>query len=84
MVSEAVRSSLLKKSEPHESWETLVCRSWFKVKKQEASPQRELRIQYHGGGGDMITLSKTMALPVSLIKKNFFHNYCRTCHYLNI
>ena len=21
-----------------------------------------------------------MALPVSLIKKNFVHNYCRTCH----
>ena len=34
MVSEAVRSSLLKKSEPYETGETLVCRSWFKVKKQ--------------------------------------------------
>ena len=34
MVSEEVRSRLLKKSKPHESGETLVCRSWFKVKKQ--------------------------------------------------
>ncbi|MFM7989449.1 MAG: C-terminal helicase domain-containing protein, partial [Candidatus Fonsibacter sp.] len=28
----------------------------------------------------MITLSNGMALPVSLIKKNFVHNYCKTCH----
>ena len=34
MVSEAVRSNLLKKSEPYEEGETLVCRTWFKVKKQ--------------------------------------------------
>ena len=34
MVSEEVRSRLLKKSEPYKSRETLVCRSWFKVKKQ--------------------------------------------------
>ncbi|MFM7986182.1 MAG: hypothetical protein ACKPKO_43405, partial [Candidatus Fonsibacter sp.] len=30
--------------------------------------------------GDLITLSNGMALPVSLIKKNFVHNYCNTCH----
>ena len=30
----------------------------------------------------MITLSSDMALPVSLIKKNFVHYYCRTCHSL--
>ena len=28
----------------------------------------------------MITLSNAMSRPVSLIKKNFVHNYCRTCH----
>ena len=28
----------------------------------------------------MITLSNAMTLPVSLITKNFVHNYCRTCH----
>ena len=28
----------------------------------------------------MITLSNAMTLPVSLIKKNFVHNHCRTCH----
>ena len=26
----------------------------------------------------MITLSNAMTLPVSLIKKNFVHNYCKT------
>ncbi|MFM7989858.1 MAG: hypothetical protein ACKPKO_62145, partial [Candidatus Fonsibacter sp.] len=30
--------------------------------------------------GDMITLSNTMSLPVNLVKKNFTHNYCKTCH----
>ena len=28
----------------------------------------------------MITLSNAMSLPVVLIKQNFVHNYCRTCH----
>ena len=28
----------------------------------------------------MITLSNAMPLPISLIKKNFVHNHCRTCH----
>ncbi len=28
----------------------------------------------------MITLSNAMTLPVSLIKNNFVHNYCKTCH----
>ena len=28
----------------------------------------------------MITLSNAMTLPVSLIKQNFVHNYCKTCH----
>ncbi|MFM7980217.1 MAG: C-terminal helicase domain-containing protein [Candidatus Fonsibacter sp.] len=30
--------------------------------------------------GDMITLSNATSLPVGLIKNNFVHNYCRTCH----
>ena len=28
----------------------------------------------------MITVSNAMTLPISLIKKNFAHKYCRTCH----
>ena len=28
----------------------------------------------------MITLSNAMTLPIHLIKKNFVHNYYKTCH----
>ena len=34
MVSEEVRSKLLKKNEPYKTGETLLCKSWFKLKKQ--------------------------------------------------
>jgi hypothetical protein len=30
--------------------------------------------------GEMIGLSNGAELPESLVKKNFIHNYCRTCH----
>ncbi|MFM7989107.1 MAG: hypothetical protein ACKPKO_58320, partial [Candidatus Fonsibacter sp.] len=33
-VSMELKANLLKKSQPYEVGETLVCRSWFKVKKQ--------------------------------------------------
>ncbi|MFM7980713.1 MAG: hypothetical protein ACKPKO_15475, partial [Candidatus Fonsibacter sp.] len=77
-VSEEVRAKLLKKSQPYEVGETLVCRSWFKVKKRVFNVNYEYEIT--AIEGDMITLSNGMALPVNLIKKNFVHNYCRTCH----
>jgi hypothetical protein len=44
MVSEAVRSSLLKKIEPYETGETLVCRSWFKVHAQVFNVNYEYNI----------------------------------------
>ena len=44
MVSEEVRSILLKKSQPHEPGETLVCRSWFKVKKRVFNVNYEYEI----------------------------------------
>ena len=49
-----------------------------KVKKQIFNVNYEYKIA--AVEGEMITLSNTMSLPVSLIKKNFAHNYCRTCH----
>ncbi|MFM7984945.1 MAG: ATP-binding domain-containing protein, partial [Candidatus Fonsibacter sp.] len=73
-----MRSILLKKSQPYEPGETLVCRSWFKVKKQVFNVNYECQIA--AVEGDLITLSNAMTLPVSLIKKNFVRNYCRTCH----
>ncbi|MFM7988257.1 MAG: hypothetical protein ACKPKO_53985, partial [Candidatus Fonsibacter sp.] len=62
-----MRAKLLK---PYEVGETLVCRSWFKVKKQVFNVNYEYEITAVIEG-DMITLSNGMALPVSLIKKNF-------------
>ncbi|MFM7979534.1 MAG: hypothetical protein ACKPKO_09485, partial [Candidatus Fonsibacter sp.] len=75
-VSEEVRAKLLKKSQPYEVGETLVCRSWFKVKKHVFNVNYEYEIT--AVEGDMTTLSNAMTIPVSLIKKNFVHNYCKT------
>ena len=44
MVSEAVRSILLQKSEPYEEGETLVRRLWFKVKQQVFNVNYEYNI----------------------------------------
>ena len=44
MVSEEVRSRLLKKKEPYETGETLVCRSWFKLKNQVFNVNYEYKI----------------------------------------
>ena len=43
-MSEAVRTILLKKSEPYEEGETLVCRTWFNVKKQVFNVNYEYNI----------------------------------------
>jgi len=43
-VSEQVRSILLKKSEPYEAGETLVCISWFRVKNQVFNVNYEYEI----------------------------------------
>ncbi|MFM7979272.1 MAG: hypothetical protein ACKPKO_08145 [Candidatus Fonsibacter sp.] len=43
-VSEQVRSILLKKSEPYEPRDTLVRRSWFKVKKQFVNVNYEYEV----------------------------------------
>jgi hypothetical protein len=29
---------------------------------------------------DNITLNRNLIVPIHLIKKNFVHNFCRTCH----
>ena len=71
MVSEEVSARLLKKNEPHESGETLVCRSWFKVKKQVFNVNYEHI--FTAVEGDDSAEQRHDA-------KNFVHNYCRTCH----
>ena len=47
------------------SRETLVCRSWFKVKKQVFNANYEYEIT--AVEREMITLSNAMTLPISLI-----------------
>ena len=44
MVSEEVRSRLLKKREPRETGKTLKCRSWFKLKMQVFNVNYEYNI----------------------------------------
>ncbi|MFM7981404.1 MAG: C-terminal helicase domain-containing protein, partial [Candidatus Fonsibacter sp.] len=63
---------------PYEPRETLVCRSWFKVKKQVFNVNYEYDIA--AVEGDMKTLSNGMTLPISLINNNCAQNYCKTCH----
>ena len=29
---------------------------------------------------DAITLNNTLLVPIDTVRKNFIHNYCRTCH----
>ncbi|MFM7851944.1 MAG: hypothetical protein ACKO96_08505, partial [Flammeovirgaceae bacterium] len=77
-VSEEVISILIKRSEPYESREALVCISWIKVKKQVFNMNYEYDIT--AAEGDMITLSNGTTLPICLIRKSFMHNYCRACH----
>ena len=78
MVSEEVRSRLLKKKEPYETGEKLVCKSRLKLKKHVFNVNYEYNIT--AVEGKMITPSKAMTLPIHLIKKNFVHNYWKTCH----
>ena len=44
MASEEVRSRLLKQREPHETSESLICRSWLKLKKQVCNVNYKYKI----------------------------------------
>ena len=50
MVSEEVRSRLLNKKEPYETGETLVRKSWFKLKKQVFNVNYDYNITAVEGG----------------------------------
>jgi hypothetical protein len=77
-VSDEVRYRIQQKWNAYEVGEVLVCRSWFKVKKVVFHVNYEYTITKVEG--EMIGLSNGAELPESLVKKNFIHNYCRTCH----
>ncbi len=77
-VSEEARQRIQQKREPYEVGEVLLCRSWFKVKRVVFHVNYEYTIAEVAG--EMITLSNGAELPLTVVRKNFIHNYCRTCH----
>ena len=77
-ISKAVREQILRKFEPYELGEILICRTYFKIKKIVFQVNYEYTIT--GISQDNITLNRNLVVPVHLVKKNFVHNYCRTCH----
>jgi hypothetical protein len=58
--------------------EILICRSYFKMKRLVFNVNYEYTIT--AIDADTITLNESVEVPLSLIKKNFIHNYTRTCH----
>ena len=56
----------------------LVCRTYFKVKKQVFNVNYEYRIT--APECDAITLNNALLVPTDAARKNFIHAYCRTCH----
>jgi len=77
-VSKMVRETILKKTTPYEVGEILICRSYFKMKRLVFNVNYEYTIT--AIDADNITLNESLEVPLSLIKKNFIHNYTRTCH----
>ena len=77
-VSEEARRRILNKLEPYEPGEVLICRSYFKMKKVVFHVNYEYHIEKVEGS--MVHLLGGIAVPMDLIKKNFTHNDCRTCH----
>ena len=77
-VSTMVREKILKKTTPYEVGEVLLCRSYFKMKRLVFNVNYEYTISEIQP--DNIVLNESIEVPLSLIKKNFIHNYTRTCH----
>ena len=77
-VSKVVRERILKKVDPYEVGEILICRTYFKMKKFVFQVNYEYTITEITQ--DNITLNQKLIVPIHLIKKNFVHNFCRTCH----
>jgi hypothetical protein len=76
-VSKEVRKRMAKASD-YEVGEVLVCRTWFKAKMVTFQVNYEYKVTQVGRTA--ITLDDKHYLPISLVKKNFIHAYCRTCH----
>ena len=79
-VSQKVRSRLNKRDDVEKN-EILVCRKFFKSGKLSFSVNYEYKITKILDNGK-IQLDKTHELPLSMVKKYFTFDYCRTCHSL--
>ena len=72
----------MQKRDPDEKGETLVCKSWFKMKKQLFPVNYAYAVAEVAD--DTITLNNTLSVPLQVIKNSFSHNYCKTCPGSNI
>ena len=77
-VSKRVRSELLQKKEEYCVGEVLVCRTYFKIKKQVFNVNYEYKIT--ALNSSTVTLNNTLLVPIDAVRKNFIPAYCRTCH----
>lgn len=77
-VSKRVRAELLKKQEEYCVGEVLVCRSYFKIKKQVFNVNYEYKITEVAPTA--LTLNTNLHVPIDVVRKNFIPHYCRTCH----
>jgi hypothetical protein len=85
-IAEKTRKRLGKRG-AYEVGESLVCKSsYLKVKRQGAKPlplYKNYEYKIVAVELDIVTLDtgdEIIALPIDMVKKNFVHNYCRTCH----
>jgi hypothetical protein len=78
-VSKRVRSELLKKADEYSIGEVLVCRTYFKIKKQVFNVNYEYKITALDSSST-VQLNNTLLVPIDTLRKNFIHAYCRTCH----
>ena len=77
-VSNEVRSRILQKTAPYETGDVLICRSYLKTKRFIYNVNYEYTVSRVEGNG--ITLQNATDLPLDVVRKNFIHNHCRTCH----
>ena len=71
-VSKRVRGELLQKKEEYCVGEVLVCRTYFKIKKQVFNVNYEYKITALGSNS-VVTLNNTLLVPIDTLRKNFIH-----------
>ena len=78
LASKMVRQRFDKRGE-YEVGETLVCRNYFKLfKKITFNANYEYEIT--SVKLNTITLDHDICVPIDIIRANFIHGYCKTCH----